>query len=81
MRKTYLLHEYVYGNLVNTLETTSRRLAARFYLRSANGNSSVRVYVDGRRLTYPESDRLLYDKFRRHDIKFGKGLDPGILEA
>lgn len=53
------LTEYMYGLKVDHLETEDISRAKVFYRRSLTGMSAVRVYIGGKKLRYPESDRLL----------------------
>lgn len=53
----YLLVAYHNGNAIQTFETDEYIEARRFY--SGSGESTaIRCFLDGEKLTYPESDRL-----------------------
>jgi len=56
---TYYLNEYIMGNSVAELKTTDKKIAMQFYRRGVLNSSCVRVWVNARKLSFPESDRLL----------------------
>jgi hypothetical protein len=65
---TYHLVTYSSGMVVAEDDTQSKRAAERIYGQSQYGNCAVRVWRDGIKLTYGQSNRL----FCKRDIGFGR---------
>ena len=69
---TYKLVEYMGGAINGELITDDFEQAQQFYWRGDLETASVRVYTNGKRLSYLESDRLFgrlgwYGKSQRKD--------------
>ncbi len=53
----YLMVAYHNGNAIQTFETDEYIKARRFYSGSVE-STAIRCFLNGKKLTYPESDRL-----------------------
>jgi hypothetical protein len=63
---------------VDTLRTCGLDESKEFYNKTHGGlYTAVRVYADGKRLTYPESDKLMFNRTYGEDYR----IKPGTTQA